>query len=158
MIPTVSTLPALAAEKRGHFHCAIQLAEGLGHPLESLFAHKSAAGSRCLAQGSHTSAEVVAALALQATLQTPLNLPALLRPQLMSPKQTHGLLQQQASRRWWPAGDSWGGCTQASGAMQSPTPKRLLSASARLSLTSSCVHLTLHLPSRCSGTSESVSW
>lgn len=39
------------------------------------------------------------------------------------------------------------------------TPPTALSAARTLpSLTSSCVHLTLHLPSRCSGTSESVSW
>lgn len=52
MIPTISMLPAFAREKGGHFHCTIQLAGGLSHPLEPLFAHKSAAGSRWLTRGS----------------------------------------------------------------------------------------------------------
>lgn len=100
MIPKVSALPAFAREKGGHFHCSTQLAGGLSHPLEPLCVHRSAAGSRSLTQGSDVQAEVAGALSLWATLQTHLNSLLPLKPQLTSARQTHGLLQEQDSRRW----------------------------------------------------------
>lgn len=47
MIPM---LPAFATEKGGHFHTMIQLDGGLLHPMEPLFASKSAAGTLLRAQ------------------------------------------------------------------------------------------------------------
>lgn len=50
MIPTVSALLVFAAQKGGHFHGVTELAGGLSHRPEPLFAHKRAAGTSLKAQ------------------------------------------------------------------------------------------------------------